>query len=109
MGQTAALVACCYHNSPEFLASLVKMGSSVDALDNIGWGALHHAAMGNCASIINVLVDKYGLMPDKTSYEGKTTAHVAVSSNSLEAFKALFPMIGPMPDAVDVWFWPDPN
>lgn len=92
-GRNTALIAC-RHDDPAYLDSLVEMGSSVYAVDNDEYEALHTAAIYNCPSIIKVLVEKYGVRPERTSPGGITAAHLSAAQDSLEAFMALFVMTG---------------
>lgn len=80
----------CRHNNPEYVDFLVKMGSSIKAVDYKGWTAIHYAARFNAHLVVTHLIEEYGLVPDELGFLGKSAAHLAAMADHLEAFKALF-------------------
>jgi ankyrin repeat protein len=89
-GMTLLMLAAADPYSPDVVSVLVHAGVSVDAVDDNGWTALHHAASTEIGSgqKAKALLD-HGAQVDAQTPEGVTPLHVAVKTGAREVAEVL--------------------
>lgn len=91
-GETTLFLSASQKRSPVVLEALLKAGAQPDRLDREGRNAFHHAALGNNARVLKVLMGT-GLSPESKDKNQQSAITLALERRYTEFSLALLPYI----------------